>query len=218
MPGYTTRDHTVRVAGRDFTLRALSDRHQYSDPDGEAGRAGISSAGWCLFGQVWPAGVVLAQALSAMDLRGRRILEIGCGLGLSSLVLQHLGGDVTASDHHPLAGEFLRRNAGLNSLAPPNYVDLPWDAYRPELGDFDLIVGADVLYERGHAALVQGVVERHGRDAGQVLIADPGRGNSSALATGLRGLGYVLTEIRCAFAEGETAPFRGRLLSWRRAA
>lgn len=218
MPGYTTRDHTVRVAGRDFTLRALSDLHQYSDPDGHAVRAGISSANWCLFGQVWPAGVVLAEALGAMDLRGKRILEIGCGLGLSSLVMQHLGGDVTASDHHPLAEEFLQRNAALNGMAAPVYVDLPWDAHRPDLGDFDLIVGADVLYERGHAALVQGVVERHGRDAGQVLIADPGRGNSGALATGLRGLGYTFTELRCAFSEGEVAPHRGRLLSWRRAA
>ncbi len=218
MPGYTTRDVAVRVAGSDYTIRALSDLHQYSDPLGDADRAGISSANWCLFGQVWPAGIVLAEALGAMDLRGKRILEIGCGLGLSSLVMQRAGGDVTASDYHPLAETFLRRNAELNGLPAPRYVDLPWDSNQSDLGDFDLIVGADVLYERGHAALVLGVVERHGSDAGEVILADPGRGNSGAFATGMRGLGYELTELRCAFAEGEAPPHRGRLLSWKRAA
>jgi predicted nicotinamide N-methyase len=218
MPGYTTRDVAVRVAGCDYLIRALSDLHQYHDPEGEAARAGISSASWGLFGQLWPAGIVLAEALGALDLRGKRILEIGCGLGLSSLVMQRRGGDVTASDHHPLAESFLRHNAALNGLSAPRYVDLPWDANRPALGDFDLIVGADVLYERAHAALVLGVMERHGHDAGEVILADPGRGNSSAFATGMRGLGYELTERRCAFAEGEAPPHRGRLLSWRRAA
>lgn len=218
MPGYTTREVAVRVAGSDYTIRALADLHQYSDPHGDAGRAGISSATWCLFGQVWPAGVVLAEALGAMDLQGKRILEIGCGLGLSSLVMQRRGGDVTASDHHPLAEAFLRHNAELNGLPAPRYVDLPWQSNQPELGDFDLIVGADVLYERGHAALVLGVVERHGSDAGEVVLADPGRGNGGAFATGMRSLGYGLTELRCAFAEGEAPPHRGRLLSWRRAA
>ena len=218
MPGYTTRDVALHVAGRDFTLRALSDLHQYSDPEGDADRAGISSATWCLFGQVWPAGIVLAEALGQMDLAGKRVLEVGCGLGLSTLVMQARGGDVTASDHHPLAEAFLLRNAELNGLPPPRYVDFPWDSPRPDLGDFDLIVGADVLYERGHAASLLGVVARHGSDAGEVIIADPGRGNSGAFGTGMRNLGYEFSEQRCAFSEGEVPPFRGRLLSWRRAA
>lgn len=218
MPGYTTRDVPVSIGGTDYTIRALADLHQFSDPDGDASRAGISSANWCLFGQVWPAGIVLAETLAAMDLSGKRILEIGCGLGLSSLVMQRAGGDVTASDYHPLAEPFLRQNAELNGLEPPRYVDLPWESNQPELGDFDLIVGADVLYERGHAALLLGVVARHGSDAGQVLIADPGRGNSGAFATGMKALGYEFSEIRCAFAAGEVPPHRGRILTWDRAA
>jgi predicted nicotinamide N-methyase len=218
MPGYTTRDVPVSIGGTQYTIRALSDLHQFSDPHGDADRAGISSANWCLFGQVWPAGIVLAEALAARDLRGKRILEIGCGLGLSSLVMQRAGGDVTASDYHPLAEKFLHENAALNGVDPPRYVDLPWDSNLPDLGDFDLIVGADVLYERSHAALLLGVVARHGADAGEVLLADPGRGNSGAFATGMRGLGYEVSETRCAFGPGELPPHRGRLLSWKRAA
>ena len=47
---------------------------------------------------------------------GMKILEVGCGIGLCSLVLQRRGADITASDYHPLAEEFLRFNAALNGV------------------------------------------------------------------------------------------------------
>src|SRR3546814_7889105 len=52
MNGYLTRTVTVCVGGRDYSIRALSDLQQFSDQDGAAERAGISSALWSLFGQV----------------------------------------------------------------------------------------------------------------------------------------------------------------------
>ena len=99
---YRTRIIDVSLSGDDYRIRALADRQQYADPDGLAERAGISSAQWCLFGQLWPAGRILAAAMVEFDIAGKRILEIGCGLGLSSLVLQRRRADITASDHHPL--------------------------------------------------------------------------------------------------------------------
>src|SRR3546814_5343850 len=84
MNGYLTRTVTVCVGGRDYSIRALSDLQQFSDQDGAAERAGISSALWSLFGQVWPSGRVLAESMSGIAIAGMRILEIGCGLGLSS--------------------------------------------------------------------------------------------------------------------------------------
>ncbi len=126
MTGYTTRLLTVRLGGHDFRIRALSDRQQFADPDHLAERAGISSAQWCLFGQVWPAGRLLAQTMSQYVIAGKRILEIGCGLGLASLVLQRRHANITASDHHPLAESFLNHNAALNGLDTMNYRDMPW--------------------------------------------------------------------------------------------
>ena len=113
---YRTRIIDVSLSGDDYRIRALADRQQYADPDGLAERAGISSAQWCLFGQLWPAGRILAAAMVEFDIAGKRILEIGCGLGLSSLVLQRRRADITASDHHPLVELFLRGNAVRNGL------------------------------------------------------------------------------------------------------
>ena len=116
MPGYRTRQLVVRLGGHDFRIRALSDLRQFADPHGFAERLGISSAQWSLFGQVWPSGRVLAEAMCGFEVAGKRILEIGCGLGLSSLVLQRRKADITASDPHPLAGWFLAHNARLTNL------------------------------------------------------------------------------------------------------
>lgn len=217
MPGYATRQIAVRLGGHDYRIHALSDLQQFADPQGVAARAGISSALWSLFGQVWPSGCVLAEAMSSFDIAGKRILELGCGLGLSSLVLQRRLADITASDHHPLAQSFLARNALLNDLPAIVYRDLPWAQPDAALGRFDLIIGSDILYERGHAALLAQVVLRHAHASAEVLIADPGRGNSGPFTRALAAQGYTVSAVRSRFDVRDTAPFRGRLLRYQRA-
>jgi len=218
MPGYATRLHTVRLGGHDFRIRALSDLQQFADPTGRASRAGISSSLWSLFGQIWPSGRVLAEAMSSFDIAGKRILELGCGLGLSSLVLAHRGADVVASDHHPLAESFLAYNAGLNNLPAVTYRDLPWAVPDSNLGRFDLIIGSDILYERDHAAQIAAMMHRHASPDAELLITDPGRGNSAPFSRAMATQGYEVTEQRGRFNEKDVEPFRGRLLSYRRGA
>ncbi|MEG3190913.1 class I SAM-dependent methyltransferase [Lysobacter sp. D1-1-M9] len=218
MPGYKTRNLCVRLGGHDFHIRALSDLQQFADPDGLAERAGISSSLWSLFGQVWPSGRVLAEAMSSFEVAGKRILELGCGLGLASLVLQRRGADIVATDHHPLAEPFLAHNAALNGLAAIAYRDLPWAVPNLALGRFDLIIGSDILYERDHASQLAAMLLRHAHVDAEVLITDPGRGNSSLLTRALAAQGYSVTELRSRFDERDQLPFRGRLLSYRRGA
>ncbi len=216
MPGYQTHTRTHCYGGRDLLIRSLIDVQQFADPDHHAERAGISSAQWSLFGHAWPAGRVLAEVMATHDLTGQRILEIGCGLGLASLVLRQRGADITASDHHPLAEVFLAYNAALNNLPAVPYRTLRWDVANDTLGDFDLIIGSDVLYERSHAGLLAALLPRHARAASDVLITDPGRGNSAAFTRALVAQGYVASELRSAMQPGEHPPFRGRVLHYQR--
>ncbi len=216
MPGYTTRELVVCLGGRDYRIRALSDLQQFADPLHLAERVGISSALWSLFGQVWPSGRVMAEAMSMHDISGKRILELGCGLGLSSLVLQQRNADITASDHHPLAEPFLRHNATQNQLLAIIYRDLRWEVPDLTLGLFDLIIGSDVLYESGHADQLAATILRHAAAEAEILITDPGRGNSASFTRALALQGYAVTERRSRFNQDDVAPFRGRLLSYRR--
>ena len=93
--------------------------------------------------ELWPAAHALAAALPPVA--GLRVVELGCGLGLPSLVAAARGADVTATDWAPDAVELLRRNAAANGLdltAEVRDWRLPWPAR------FDLVLAADVLYER----------------------------------------------------------------------
>jgi predicted nicotinamide N-methyase len=218
VPGYATRNLLVHVGGHPFHLRALSDRQQFADPDGHGDRLGISSAQWSLFGQLWPAGRLLAHAMNGADIAGKRILEIGCGLGLASLVLQRRGADVVASDVHPLAEPFLAYNSALNALPAVHYRHMRWDRALPTLGAFDMIIASDVLYERDHAALLAGVVQRHARGRAEVIVTDPGRGNAAPFTRLLAEQGFGIEERQCAMDDEDELRRRGRILHYHRAA
>ncbi|GFZ97391.1 class I SAM-dependent methyltransferase [Dyella caseinilytica] len=216
MPGYSTRNERVSIGGHIYRLRVLTDKQQFSDPDGHADRLGISSAQWSLFGQVWPSGRLLAQAMHRFDISQKRVLELGCGIGLASLVLQHRGADVVASDVHPLAEAFLAYNAALNELPALHYRQLRWNVPLPTLGHFDLIIASDVLYEIDHAELLAGVVKQHAYPKAEVLVTDPGRGHSNRFSRLLEMQGFTLEEKRCPMDDSDSPPFRGRLLHYTR--
>ena len=218
VPGYPTRTLTVPIGGHPYRLRVLGDNQQFADPDGHGHRMGISSAQWSLFGQLWPSGRLLARAMHEADVAGKRILEIGCGIGLASLVLQRRGATVVASDIHPLAEPFLAYNCALNALPSVHFRQLHWDRPLPSLGDFDMIIASDVLYERGHAELLAGVIGRHARADMEVMVADPGRGHTSAFTRALAAQGFGLTEHRHDDLQDDSGnPVRGRILHYRRA-
>lgn len=216
MPGYQVRETRHAVGGHVYRLRVLSDKQQFADPDGHGARIGISSAQWSLFGQLWPAGRLLAQAMQSFDIAGKRILEIGCGIGLASLVLQRRGADVVASDMHPLAEVFLAYNAALNGLPALHYRQMRWDTPLPSLGRFDAIVASDVLYERDSAEVLSAVVDRHAHARAEVLITDPGRGNSARFSQLLATHGFAVVSEACPMNDGDPPPHRGRLLHYRR--
>jgi len=142
MPGYAVKHQQIRVQGAaDLQIRSLLDRQQFADADGAAQALGISSAQWPLFGLLWPSGEQLARHMALRALvPGERVLEIGCGLALASLVCHRRGVDVTASDCHPLTPGFLRENLRLNGLPP-----LPWPVGRTHAGGPGTAGGAGPL-------------------------------------------------------------------------
>ena len=218
MPGYRTKTESMQVGGVDTRIRSLLDRQQYADPQGVALRAGISSASWPLFGLVWPSALVLAAHVQHVPLGARRVLEIGCGLALASLVIHRRQGQVTASDRHPLAEEFLLENLRLNAMAALPYRCGDWLGRNPDLGRFDLIVGSDVLYERDQPDQLSAFIARHAQPCVEVIIADPDRGNRPAFHRNMLALGFAHSESRILAMPAGGGPYRGRLLNYRRQA
>lgn len=212
--GYEVETTRYQIGPASYQIRTLRDRRQFSDPDGCAERVGISSASWPIFGVVWQAGLALAEEMTRFPITGKHILEVGCGIGLPSLILQQRGANITACDYHPLTEEFLRQNTDLNGLAPIPFFNAPWLNPVVELGRFDLIIGSDLLYERNHPALLAGFLADHARPTCQILLADPGRNRCGQISAKLISQGYGCTEMPLEFGEPHRPSHRGRLLNF----
>jgi len=213
---YTVKFEDLQIGGAPYRLRSLLDNRQFSDPEGVAEGLGISSAMWPLFGLLWPAGCVLAERMSHIEFRGRRVLEVGCGLGLASLVAAACGADVTASDVHPLAGAFLRENAALNHLAPIRFHRGDWKIADGALGQFDLIVGSDLLYERTMPGALAGFIARHAAGTAEVIVVDPGRGLHAPFGRLMGGHGYSHAKVAVARHATAGGSFKGGIHSYTR--
>ena len=100
------RYQTVEFDNTDIHLCTLRDKQQFYDPKGIAESLGISSAFWPVFGIIWPSSLVLAHFINNYDTGKKRILEVGCGMALSSLLLNSRNADITATDHHPEVEKF----------------------------------------------------------------------------------------------------------------
>ena len=128
--------------------------------------------------QVWPSARELAEVLAARQWRGARMLELGCGLGLASIVAARAGARVTASDWSQLAIDNLADNAARNGVELETIV-ADWDepAQLLAAAPFDLVVAADVLYEACKGETLSWLLPRL---ATEVIMADPDRASAEA--------------------------------------
>lgn len=130
------------------------------------------------FGTVWPSARALAETLVEKEelFSGKRILEVGCGLAIPSIVAAKLGAEIVATDFHPEVPRFLESNLAINQAGSVRYERIDWSKGFPDLGAFDWVIGSDVLYEKQHALLLARVVSQYmGRGEGGAIIADPAR-------------------------------------------
>jgi len=123
--------------------------------------------------EIWPAAVALGRTLIRRDLAGVDAIELGAGVGLVGLAAARAGARVLVTDHQETALHVAQRNATLNGLRIET-AQLDWRD-PPSLPPFDLVLGADVLYERECIAPLARLVARLVAPGGEAIIADPGR-------------------------------------------
>ena len=207
---------TIEFGDVDIHLRTLRDKQEFLDTDGIAEKLGISSAQWSLFGVIWPSSEVLAHHMSDFAIKGKRILEIGCGIGLTSLVLNQRDADITATDYHPEAEGFLQHNVSLNGGSPIPFQRTGWDDAISELGTFDLILGSDLLYEDEHAEVLSKFINQHAKADCEVIIVDPGRGRHARFSKMMVKLGYTHSQSQPVETNYLPNKFKGQILRYGR--
>lgn len=114
----------------------------------------------------WASGLALARFLAQHPhwVAGKRVLDFGAGSGVAGIAAARAGAlEVVACDLDPLALAACRANAELNGVRLSYSADFFTEADR-----FDLIIVADVLYDRANLPLLDQFLSR-GR---QALVAD----------------------------------------------
>jgi predicted nicotinamide N-methyase len=160
---HDVREDKVRVGEVELSLLRPSSPEALLDEDAFANDEFLP-----YWAELWPAASALAEALPA-DLHGVRVVELGCGLGVPSLVAARRGADVVATDWAADAIDLLQTNAERNGISLRTKV---WDWREPWDAQFDLALAADVLYELRN---VDPVVDALRRLAPEALVGLAGR-------------------------------------------
>lgn len=201
----------------DIHYRSFKNRNQFDDAGGVAEALGVSSASWPIFGLVWQSGEILAQLMASYDLGSKRILEVGCGVGLASLVLNKRLANISATDIHPLAHEYLGHNTMLNQDREIPFFRTNWsDEQDGSNGEFDLVIGSDVLYERPHNELLSIFIEYYARATSEVIIVDAGRGFSNKFTKLMAANGFSVDQLDAIAPFTKPESFKGKILRYRR--
>ncbi len=210
-------EHDLPIEGFSVRVRTLLDRNQLEDGAGEF-VDGVSAASWSLSGVVWPSGMALAQLMTKYDVDGKRILEIGCGIAVPSLVLSQRGADVSATDNNAAVRRFLNDNVERNGGSAIPFTCAEWSQSERDtrLGRFDLIIGSDVLYEPDHAADLCAFLEAHATESAEFLMVDPRRGNVGKFSKRMKARGYLVEELPAPTDPETSAPYQVRIVRFRR--
>ena len=146
---------------------------------------------------VWPGAPLLADRIASQAWPpSTRAVEIGCGLGLAGLVALAAGLQVMFSDYSPAALALAEHNARLNGFDQFSTRIVDWRA--PPHEPFDVVLGADVLYEQRCLPDVLRVLDAMLAPGGIALLSDPGRAVADDFETLARKQGY---EVRSEPAE-----------------
>lgn len=124
---------------------------------------------------LWPSASALATWIDRdrSQLPGKRVLEIGCGIGLAGLVAASHGASVTQTDWQDPVLALARRAAEINCVGGIETRLADWRAWPSDLHGFDWVIGSDVLYERSvHEPLTE-LLSRLVRDGSIVRLTDP---------------------------------------------
>jgi predicted nicotinamide N-methyase len=141
------------------------------------------------FGILWEAAEGLAEYLveNPKLISHKTVLELGCGLGLPSLVASHMGGLVLATDFHPDVEEYFLRNCRHSSIHC-DYQRLNWREEKVHK-KYDVVIGSDVLYESKHPTELARGLLRFVKDGGTIILSDPGRSYLSQFLTAMKNFG-----------------------------
>jgi predicted nicotinamide N-methyase len=121
--------------------------------------------------RLWDAAMVLAYVLgSQKDVAGKKLLELGAGLGAPGLAAAAAGYEVTITDYEDIILDFQRVSAAASGLADIKFLHLDW-LNPPDLGRFDVLVGAEILFREAFFLPLLHIFKQYLTEDGTIFLA-----------------------------------------------
>lgn len=146
--------------------------------------------------EIWPSGLALADMIeqSPAPWRGLRVVELGCGLGLTAIAALRAGAVLSVVDYARAALDLCRRNCRANADSEPAALAMNWRnaeevAMLVARGRYEVVLAADVLYERRDIEPLMRLLPRVLEPGGVVWLAEPGRPVAAEFLTGTELMG-----------------------------
>jgi predicted nicotinamide N-methyase len=147
--------------------------------------------------ELWPSGIALADLIeqSPQFVRGKRVFELGCGLGVTAIAALRAGAALTAGDYSNAALDLCRKNCTENAGAVPVEVAVNWRTITREpmlaaLDRFPVVLAADVLYERRDIEPLVTALSELLEPGGVLWLAEPGRPVAAEFLARVESLGW----------------------------
>jgi predicted nicotinamide N-methyase len=160
----------------------------------EEGGAGRPVPYWA---RPWPSGVGLAGHLKDHPpVAGTKVLELGCGLALPSVVAARAGAAVLATDGHTDAVAFAAHVMAINEVEG-EVAHVDWSDHADELverGPWDLVLAADVLYTSANVEAAVRLFPRLVAPAGTMILADPNRKGAQGFLAAARAMFTLVSD------------------------
>lgn len=144
--------------------------------------------------ELWPSALALSHYMVAMklDWKEQSVLEIGCGLGLPSIVAGKLGAtDVVLSDYLAEAVDFAKANWNRNILAKAEGISVDWRSPNPALAA-DVLIAADIAYEERTFEYLAPAFKALCKPNGVILLSEPNRALAKSFLQQLENQGFTI--------------------------
>ena len=142
---------------------------------------------------LWPAAIALAHEIAARgSLASKRVLELGAGTGLPGIVAASLGAHVVQTDRQEVAMSVCKQNGERNGVTTIEHRQADWKEWT-DATQYDLILGADVLYADGLHPFLRAIFEKNLAPGGTILLSDPFRKTSFTLLEAMAADGWSVS-------------------------
>lgn len=154
--------------------------------------------------EIWPSGVALAAKIARDPaiVRGGRVLEFGCGLGVTAIAALRAGADLLVTDYAAEALVLCSLNAFDQVGRVPDTLHLNWRDPSPALlaaagNGFPVVLAADVLYESRDVEPLLALCERIIAPEGELWLSEPGRPPAARFIESIRARGWSEESEQC---------------------